>query len=159
MVHFDEHFKEVPRLLYVIGPFETLGNSIKSTLDVMENPGPFALKFVHPILFSPQLTIALGPLALCNLCPGFVCPSVLNVTKMTTSVFDRVEDTVGKGEIACTSNFSFFHNVLKRLLYQRRQKALLCGDGLTLSQTTNFHYNENGRNFSRQVENTVKSDE
>ena len=35
----------------------------------------------------------------------------LNVTKMTVSAFDRVENIVGKGEIACTSNFSFSHNV------------------------------------------------
>ena len=40
----------------------------------------------------------------------------LYVTKMITSVFDRVENIVGKGEIACTSNFSFSHNVFKRLL-------------------------------------------
>ena len=40
----------------------------------------------------------------------------LNVTKMIISVFDKVENIVGKGEIACTSNFSFSHNVLKRLL-------------------------------------------
>ena len=35
----------------------------------------------------------------------------LNVTKMIISVFDRVEKIVGKGESACTSNFSFSHNV------------------------------------------------
>ena len=39
----------------------------------------------------------------------------LNVTKMSISVFDRIENFVGKGEIACTSNFSFSHNVFKRL--------------------------------------------
>ena len=55
----------------------------------------------------------------------------LNVTKMIISVFDRVENIVGKGEIACTSNFSFSHNVFKRLLSQRHQKASLCGNGLT----------------------------
>ena len=49
----------------------------------------------------------------------------LNVTKMIISVFDRVENIVGKGEIACTSNFSFSHNVFKRLLSQRRQKMSL----------------------------------
>ena len=32
--------------------------------------------------------------------------SSLNVTKMIISVFDR-ENIVGKGAIACTSNFSF----------------------------------------------------
>ena len=31
----------------------------------------------------------------------------LNVPKRLISVFDRVENIVGKGEIACTSNFSF----------------------------------------------------
>ena len=31
----------------------------------------------------------------------------LNVTKMIISAFNRVENIVGKGEIACTSNFSF----------------------------------------------------
>ena len=40
----------------------------------------------------------------------------LNVTKMIISVFDRVENIVGKGEIACTSNFSLSHNVFKMLL-------------------------------------------
>ena len=40
----------------------------------------------------------------------------LNVTKMIISVFDRVENIVRKGEIACTSNFSFSHYVFQRLL-------------------------------------------
>ena len=40
----------------------------------------------------------------------------LNVTKMIFSAFDRVENIVEKGEIACTSNFSFSRNVFKRLL-------------------------------------------
>ena len=44
----------------------------------------------------------------------------LNGTKMIVSVFDRVENIVGKGEITCTSNFSFSHNVFKRLLPQTR---------------------------------------
>ena len=38
----------------------------------------------------------------------------LNVPKMIISVFDRVENIVGKGEIACSSNFSFSYNVFKR---------------------------------------------
>ena len=57
----------------------------------------------------------------------------LSVTKMKISVFDRVESIVGKGEIAYTSNFSFFHNVFKRLLSQKRQTVSLCGNGLNLS--------------------------
>ena len=35
----------------------------------------------------------------------------LYVTKIIISVFDRVENIVEKGEIACTSNFCFSHNV------------------------------------------------
>ena len=54
----------------------------------------------------------------------------LNGAKMIISVFDRVENIVGKGEIACTSNFSFSHNVFKRLLFQRRLKVSLRGNGL-----------------------------
>ena len=50
---------------------------------------------------------------------------------MVISVFERVENMVGKGEIACTSNFSFSHNVFKRLLSQRCQNVSLCGNGLT----------------------------
>ena len=51
---------------------------------------------------------------------------------MIISVFDIGENIVGKGEIACTSNFSFSHNVFKRLLSQTRQKVSLCGNGLIL---------------------------
>ena len=58
-----------------------------------------------------------------------------NVTKMIISVFDRVENIVGKEEIACTSNFSFSHNVFKRVLSLTCQKVSLCGNGLTLSHT------------------------
>ena len=54
----------------------------------------------------------------------------LSITKMIISVFDRVENIVGKGEIACTSNFSFSHNVFKWLLSQTCQKVSLCGNGL-----------------------------
>ena len=56
---------------------------------------------------------------------------------MIISVFDTVKNMVGKGEIACTSNFSSSH-VFKRLLSQRRQKVSLCGNGLNLifSKTT-----------------------
>ena len=62
----------------------------------------------------------------------------LNVTKMVISVFHRVEKIEGKGEIACTSNFSFSHIVFQRLLSQMCQKVSLCGNGLTHYQTTNF---------------------
>ena len=56
----------------------------------------------------------------------------LNVTKMIISVFDRVENIVQKGKIACTSNFSFSHNVFKRLLSQTCHKVSLCGNGLSV---------------------------
>ena len=55
----------------------------------------------------------------------------LNVTKMIISVFDRVENIVEKEEIACTSNFSFPHNVFNRFLSQTHQKVSLCGNGFT----------------------------
>ena len=55
----------------------------------------------------------------------------LSVIKTIISVFERVENIMGKGEIACASNFSFSHNVFKRLLSQTRQKVSLCGNGLT----------------------------
>ena len=61
----------------------------------------------------------------------------LNVTKIIISVFDRVENIVGKGEIACTSNFSFSHNVFKRLLSQGRQKVSLCRNGLKVAVNGN----------------------
>ena len=54
----------------------------------------------------------------------------LKVTKMIISFFDRVENIVGKGEIACISNFSISHNVFIRLLSQSRQMVSLCGNGL-----------------------------
>ena len=41
-----------------------------------------------------------------------------------------VENTVGKGEIARYEQFLLFHSVFKRLVSQRRQKVLLCGNGL-----------------------------
>ena len=47
---------------------------------------------------------------------AFADDKKINVTKMIISVFDRVENIVGTGEIACSSNFSFAHNVFKRLL-------------------------------------------
>ena len=54
----------------------------------------------------------------------------LNVTKIVISVFDRVKNMVGKGEIACSSNCSFSYNSFKRLHSQTRQKVSLCENGL-----------------------------
>ena len=53
----------------------------------------------------------------------------LNVTKMIISVCDRAENIVAKGEIACTSNFFFSHNVFKRLLSQTHQRCHCVGMG------------------------------
>ena len=50
---------------------------------------------------------------------------------MIIYVFDRVENIVGKVETACTSDFSFSHDVFKRLLSQTRQKVSLSENGLT----------------------------
>ena len=87
---------------------------------------------------------------------------------MTISVIDRVENIVGKEEIACTSNFSFSSNVFKRLLSQRRQKVSLCGNELAFPKQqildpsklkefadNNFKFDENGRKLSKWLENTV----
>ena len=48
------------------------------------------------------------------------------------------QKTVGKEEIACTSNFSFSHSVFKRLVSQGCQKVLLCGNGLKHFQKASF---------------------
>ena len=42
----------------------------------------------------------------------------------------RVENTVGKGEIACYEQFLLFPQFFKRLVSQRRQKVSLCENGL-----------------------------
>ena len=64
----------------------------------------------------------------------------LDVTKTIIYVFDRIENIVRKEEIVCTSNFSFSHNVFKRLLSQTRQKVSLSGNGINLSQTSPGFY-------------------
>ena len=67
--------------------------------------------------------------------PNWKHLQMTNVIKMIVSVFDRVENIVGKGEIACTSNFSFSYNVFKRLLTQTRQMLTLCGNGLRTTKS------------------------
>ena len=49
----------------------------------------------------------------------------LNVTKMIISVFYRVENIVGKGEIACTSNFFFSHNVFQKASFPDASKCVI----------------------------------
>ena len=53
----------------------------------------------------------------------------LNVTKMIISVFDRVENILGKGKIACTGNFFFSH----KASFLDVQKVSLCWNGLNES--------------------------
>ena len=45
---------------------------------------------------------------------------------MIISVFDRVENIAGKGEIACTSNFSFYNNVFSKGFFPRGVKRCHC---------------------------------
>ena len=49
---------------------------------------------------------------------------------MIISVFDRVENIVGKGENAGYQHFLLSHNVLKKPLSQTRQRVSLFGYGL-----------------------------
>ena len=96
----------------------------------------------------------------------------LNVTRMVISVFDRVENIVGKGEIACTSNFSFSHNAFKKASFPGPSKGVIMWEWVSLSETIilyssklkdfandNFRFDENGRKFSEWVENTVENGE
>ena len=52
----------------------------------------------------------------------------------------RVENTVGKGEIALLRAISPFPSVFKKLVSQGHQKVSLCGNGLSLSQTSPGFY-------------------
>ena len=45
----------------------------------------------------------------------------------------HVGNTVGKGEIAHYKQFLLFPKIFKRLVSQRHQKVLLCGNGLTMT--------------------------
>ena len=50
----------------------------------------------------------------------------------------RVENIVRKGEIACYKQFLFFSQCFPSYISLVRQNAVLCGNGFTLFQTTNF---------------------
>ena len=56
---------------------------------------------------------------------------------MIISLFDRVENIVGKGEIACT-----------RLLSQMRQKVSLCGNGLNTAENSVELHTTNRSSFA-----------
>ena len=59
------------------------------------------------------------------------------------------------GEIR-TSNFSFSHNVFHSYTSLVRQNAVLCGNKLTLSQTTNFRLSQTGRVCRQKLLNLMK---
>ena len=77
---------------------------------------------------------------------------------------ERVENTVGKGEIL--SNFSFSHSVFKRLVLQTRKNQGLFpkrhfSDSSKLKEFAdhNFKFDTNGGVLSEEVENTVEKGE
>ena len=53
-----------------------------------------------------------------------------------TKLSKRVENTVGKGEIARYEQFLLFPQCFQKACFPERQKVSLCGNGLTLYQTT-----------------------
>ena len=73
-----------------------------------------------------------------------------------------------KEKLLVTCNFSFSNNVFHNYIFLVHQNAVLCGNGLILSQSTNlgaseleefvddnFVFGENGRKFFKQIENTM----
>ena len=58
------------------------------------------------------------------------------LTKMAESFPYGKKTLWEKEKLLVTSNFSFSHCVFKRFVSQGRQKVSLCGNGLTLSQTS-----------------------
>ena len=56
--------------------------------------------------------------------------TISNLMKMAESSPKRVQNTAGKGEIACYKQFLLFYSVLKRLILQIRKNKGLFGKGL-----------------------------
>ena len=52
--------------------------------------------------------------------------------------FKQVENTMGKGEMLITSNFSFSHSVFKRHVFQTRKNQVLFGKGLSFHDSKFF---------------------
>ena len=71
---------------------------------------------------------------------------------MEESFSNRKKTQSEKEKLLVTSNFSFSHSVFRRLVSQRRQKVSLCGNGLTLSQTTYFRLFQTERLCRRQFQ-------
>ena len=55
--------------------------------------------------------------------------TILDLMKMAESSPKRVENIVGKGEIACYKRFLLSHSVLKRPILQTRKNKGLLGKG------------------------------
>ena len=114
--HHHHHHQSKSFVKLVIQPvilgLQKLNNTDRATTDACRKLNPFPQ---DKILDHTKLKV--------------FADDKLNVTKMVISFFDRVENIVGKGEIACSSNFSFSHNVFIRLLSQMRQKVSSCGNG------------------------------
>ena len=51
---------------------------------------------------------------------------------MIISVFDRVENIVGKGEIACTSNFSFSPQRFQKASFPEASKGVIVWEWVKL---------------------------
>ena len=60
----------------------------------------------------------------------------LDITKMIISVFDRVENIVGKGEIACTSNFSFYPQCFQKASFPEASKGVIVWEWLKVVRST-----------------------
>ena len=63
----------------------------------------------------------------------------------------QVENTVGKGEIACYKQFLLFSSVFKRLVSPRRQKVSLCGNGLNHFVIARLRWHNSGSVYAQNM--------
>ena len=66
----------------------------------------------------------------------------LNVTKLIISVFDRVKNIVQKGEIACTSNFSFSPQCFQKASFLDVSKGVLVWELVKMSSAICFNLDQ-----------------
>ena len=59
----------------------------------------------------------------------------LNVRKMIISVFDSVENIVGKGEIACTKQFLLFPQCFQKASFLDSSKGVIVWDRVNREET------------------------
>ena len=72
---------------------------------------------------------------------------------MIISVFNRVENIVGKGENAGRQHFLFFPQCFEKASFLKRQKVSLCGNGLTLYHRINMWTSPNSKHVRQQLNN------